>query len=50
VETAFAWIISIVVLGFIGLATVTYAVVFIDAIKKARKPKVKVPGRRGWFN
>ena len=49
-ENFLAWGISILVIGFLGFVFLTYVYVFFDALRKAKKPKVKVPGRRGWFN
>jgi len=49
-ETVLAWIISIIVIGFFAFVAFAYGLAIIEAYKKSKEYKVKVPGRRGWFN
>ena len=49
-ETFQNWVISLIVLGFFGFVLFSYGFAMFEAWKESKAPKVKVHGRRGWFN
>ncbi len=49
-ESVLALVVSVLVLSFFGFVTFAYGLGILSAIKKSREPRVKAPGRRGWFN